>query len=86
MDIANTAPIERIARVLAGHELSRNAEGDMDSAGEAVDGLWPDYADAAVAVLKTLREPSARMAAAGDVAVWERMILAAIEDETISES
>jgi hypothetical protein len=49
MDTANTAPIERIARVLAGHELSRNAEGDMRSAGDAVDGLWPDYADAALA-------------------------------------
>jgi hypothetical protein len=86
MDVANTSPVERIARVLAGHELSRNGEGDMESAGEAVDGLWPDYADAAVAVLKTLREPSARMASTGNVAVWERMILAAIEDETISES
>lgn len=58
MDIANTAPIERIARVLAGHELSRNAEGNMDSVGEAVDGLWPDYVDGAVAVLKTLRNPA----------------------------
>ena len=86
MDTANTSPIERIARVLAGHELSRNGEGDMASAGDAVDGLWPDHAGAALAVLKTLREPSARMAAAGDVAIWERMILAAIEDETISES
>ena len=34
----------------------------------------------AVAVLKTLREPDGRMAAAGDVAVWERMILAALEE------
>jgi hypothetical protein len=86
MDTAKTAPVERIARVLAGHELSRNAEGDLTSAGEAVDGLWPDHAGAALAVLKTLREPSARMAAVGDVAVWERMIQAAIDDETISES
>jgi len=86
MDVATTSPIERIARVLAGHEMSRNAEGDMDSAGEAVDALWPEYADAALAVLRTLREPSARMAAVGDMAIWERMILAALEDETISES
>jgi hypothetical protein len=86
MDIASTAPVERIARVLAGHELSRNGEGDMISAGDAVDELWPDYAGAALAVLKTLREPSARMAAVGDPAMWERMILAAIDDETISES
>lgn len=48
MDTATTAPVERIARVLAGHELSRNAEGDMGSAGQAVDELWPDYADAAL--------------------------------------
>jgi hypothetical protein len=30
--------------------------------------------------------PSGRMAAAGDAEVWDRMIAAAIEDETISES
>jgi hypothetical protein len=86
MDTANTAPVERVARVLAGYELSRNGEGSMASAGEAVDGLWPDFAGAALAVLKTLREPTASMAAAGDPAIWERMILAAIEDETISET
>jgi hypothetical protein len=86
MDTANIAPVERIARVLAGQELSRNGEGDMTSAGEAVDQLWPDYADAALAVLKTLREPTAQMAAVGDPAIWERMILAAIDDETISET
>ncbi|WP_425230834.1 hypothetical protein [Sphingomonas sp.] len=85
MDTATTSLIERIARVLAGHEMSRNGEGDMTSAGEAVDGLWPDHVGAALAVLKTLREPSAHMAAVGDAAVWERMILAAIEDETMSE-
>ena len=28
---AATAPIERIARVLAGHELSRNGEGELES-------------------------------------------------------
>lgn len=86
MDTAATSPIERVARVLAGHELSRNGEGDMVSAGDAVDALWPEYTDAALAVLRTLREPSAGMVAAGDATVWERMILAAIEDETISES
>jgi hypothetical protein len=84
-DRAATAPIERIARALAGHALSRNAEGALTSAGPAVDALWPDYSDAALAVLKTLREPSGRMLAVGDAAVWDRMIHAAIEDETISE-
>lgn len=85
-DRAATPPIERIARVLAGHALSSNAEGDMDSAGPAVDALWPEYSDVALAILRTLREPSGRMLAVGDGAVWDRMIHAAIEDETISES
>jgi hypothetical protein len=85
-DRAATAPVERIARVLAGHALSRNAEGEMPSAVEAVEALWPDYSAAALAVLRTLREPSGRMLAVGDAEVWDRMIHAAIEDETISES
>lgn len=85
-DRAATAPVERVARALAGHALSKNAEGDMASAGEAVNDLWPDYTDAALAVLRTLREPSGRMLAVGDGAIWERMIHAAIEDETIADS
>jgi hypothetical protein len=84
-DAAKTAPVERVARVLAGHALSSNAEGDMDSAGRAVDELWPDYAAAALAILRTLREPSGRMIAAGNADVWDRMITAAIEDETIAD-
>lgn len=84
-DAAKTAPVERVARVLAGHALSRNAEGDMGSAGRAVDELWPDYAAAALAVLRTLREPSGRMIAVGDADVWDRMISVAIEDETLAE-
>jgi hypothetical protein len=85
LDRAMTSPIERVARVLAGHALSRNAEGDMASAGEAVDALWGDYSDAALAVLRTLREPSAMMLAVGDADVWNRMIHAAIEEETIAD-
>jgi len=85
LDRAMTAPLERVARVLAGHALSRNAEGDMPSAGEAVDALWGEYSDAALAVLRTLREPSAAMLAVGDAGVWDRMIHAAIEEETISD-
>ncbi len=85
VDRALTSPVERVARVLAGHALSRNAEGDMPSAGEAVDALWGEYSDAALAVLRTLREPSAAMLAVGDGDIWDRMIHAAIEDETISD-
>lgn len=55
-DRAATAPVERIARVLAAHELSRNADGEMSSAGTAVDMLWPEHADAALAVLRTMRD------------------------------
>ncbi|HWW59420.1 MAG TPA: hypothetical protein VN047_21185 [Sphingopyxis sp.] len=84
-DRAATSPVERVARALAGHALSKNAEGDMTSASEAVNALWPEYTDAALAALRTLREPSGRMLAVGDAAVWDRMIHAAIEDETISE-
>lgn len=84
-DRAATAPVERIARALAGHALSKNAEGDMASAGVAVDALWPDYSAAALAVLRTLREPSGRMLAVGDAEVWDRMIHAAIEDETLAD-
>lgn len=85
LDRAMTSPLERVARTLAGHALSRNAEGDMSSAGDAVDALWGEYSDAALAVLRALREPSSAMIAVGDADVWERMIHAAIEDETISE-
>jgi hypothetical protein len=78
MDIATGPLVERIARVLAGERLSVNGHGDQESASGAVDAAWPDYRDAAMAVLHTLRAPSAAMAAAGDPAVWERMVLAAI--------
>lgn len=37
LDAGETAPVERIARVLAGHALSRNAEGDLSSAAAQVD-------------------------------------------------
>ena len=57
----------------------------LPSAGEAVDALWGEYSDAALAVLRTLREPSAAMLAVGDAGVWDRMIHAAIEEESISD-
>jgi hypothetical protein len=79
MDISNTPLIERIARVLAGQRLSSNAEGSNPSAGEAVDLAWREHLGDARAVLRTLREPDEAMAAAGDVAIWERMVRAAIE-------
>lgn len=79
MDISVTPIAERIARVLAAERISVNAEGSEESAGAHVDEVWRDYLPDALAVLRTLREPDQAMAAAGDVAVWERMVLAGIE-------
>ena len=80
MNISKGGVVERIARVLAGQRLSANAEGQDASAGAKVDAEWRAHVDDAVAVLRTLREPDAQMAAAGDPAVWERMILAALDE------
>jgi hypothetical protein len=78
MDISNTPLVERIARVLAGQRLSSNAEGSNPSAGDVVDLAWREHLDDARAVVRTLREPDEEMAAAGDAAVWERMVRATV--------
>ncbi|NTS64796.1 hypothetical protein HRV97_06450 [Sphingomonas sp. HHU CXW] len=80
MDVSVTPLVERIARVLAGQRISANATGQEESAAKLIDLKWPDYRDDALAVLRTLREPSEAMAAAGDVAVWERMVLVALDE------
>jgi len=80
MDVSATPAAERIARVLAGERLSVNAQGSEESAGRDVDNSYKDHLGEALAVLKTLREPSEKMAAAGDPAIWERMILVAIDE------
>lgn len=79
MPIAATSLVERIARVIAGRVISANADGDDQSAGEKVDEVWRFYRDDAVSILKTMREPDEAAAGAGDVAIWERMIEAALE-------
>ena len=86
MPIATLSAAERIARVLAGQRASANAEGDEASASRAVEEHWRDHLMDAIAVLKTLREPDERMAAAGDAATWERMVLAAIEQNERAEA
>lgn len=78
MDIATTGALERIARVLAGQRLSANADGDDAHAASAVDSRWHEFEDDAVAILKTLREPDVAMERAGDIAVWQRMVAAAL--------
>lgn len=80
MDVSITPVVERIARVLAGQRISINAEGTEESASPQVETVWRDYLPDAAAVLHTLRVPDERMAAAGDVAIWERMVLAALEE------
>lgn len=87
--IASTTPIERIARVIAAEMLSPNAEGAGELSrpvSEIVDTIWPRETDRALAVLRTLREPTAAMIAAGQAAgddparVWSAMVHAAIKD------
>jgi hypothetical protein len=76
--ISETGAIERIARVLAGQRLSANAKGSDPSAADDIDVVWPNFEADAQAVLRTLREPDAAMAAAGDATIWARMIAAGI--------
>ena len=78
MPISRTNALERISRVLAGQRLSDNGEGAEISDSEHVDQSWPEHLEEAAAVLKTLREPDAEMAAAGDADMWDRMIRAAL--------
>lgn len=78
MDISEHNIVDRIARVLAAQRASANAQGDDPSAADTVDASWRDHVDEAVAVLKTMREPDQTMARAGDPAIWEAMILAAL--------
>ena len=80
MPVSHQSLTERIARVLAGRELSINAEGDDPSAGPEVDASWPDHVDVALSILKTMREPDAAMAAVGDPDMWERMVEAALAE------
>ncbi len=81
MPVSNLTLVERIARVLAARALSSNAEGDDPSAGPNVDETWHEYADDALSILRTMREPDPVMAAAGDAEVWERMVEAALNVE-----
>lgn len=81
MPVSSMSIVERIARILAGRDLSINAEGGDSSAGDKVDAIWRDYREDALSVLRTLREPDPVMAAAGDVEMWDRMVEAALQAE-----
>jgi hypothetical protein len=78
MPESNCPLVERIARVLAGAELSANADGTDAHAGREVDEHWRDHLNKAQAVLHTMREPDEAMAAVGDVETWRNMVEAAI--------
>jgi hypothetical protein len=86
-DISVTSPVERIARVLAAEALSINGEGDDASAASEIDATWFSQIDRAIAVLKTLREPTPEMVEAGREAsdnpaeTWNAMVRAALEQE-----
>ena len=66
--------VERIARVIAGYRLSSNAEGSEDNAGPSVDQTWPAHRDEALAILKSLREPSAAMVESGMSGDWQALV------------
>ena len=78
MPESNCPLVERVARVLAGAELSANADGGNAHAAAKVDEHWRDHLNQAQAVLHTMREPDEAMAAAGDVDTWRNMVAAAI--------
>jgi hypothetical protein len=90
-DLAVTSPVERIARVLSAETLSPNGE-DQGSAERAisdqVDAQWRDEVGHALAILRTLREPTAEMVEAGHAAggdpaeIWNAMVRAALESHT----
>ena len=69
--------LERIARVLAGAELSANADGDDAHAAREVDEHWHDHRNQAMAILHTIREPDAQVSES-DGAIWRRLVEAAI--------
>lgn len=81
MPVSETPIVERIARVLSGQRFSVNANGTLESAGDEVDRDWRNHVDDALAVLHTLREPDRTMAAAGDPAVWDGMVEAALKSQ-----
>jgi hypothetical protein len=85
-DIAVTSPIERISRVIAAEGVSANGTGMEVSAGKAVNAIWREELPVAIAILRTLREPTPEMVQAGREAgdnpaeIWTAMVLAALED------
>jgi len=79
MPVSNTPIVERVARILAAQHIRKHLEDPEESSiGRQVDESWPQYTDNALEILKTLREPDASMAQAGNLVNWQSMIGAAI--------
>ncbi|WP_407695449.1 hypothetical protein [Sphingomonas edaphi] len=70
--------LERIARVLAGAELSANAEGTNRHAADAVDDHWRDHLNQAMAILHTMREPDPGVTDPSEAAAWRKLVDSAI--------
>ncbi|MHA6719382.1 hypothetical protein ACX40Y_07995 [Sphingomonas sp. RS6] len=90
--ISSTSPVERVARVIAAEMLSPNAEGAGDlgrPVSEIVDMIWTRETHRALAVLRTLREPTPAMIEAGRLAgddpadIWSAMMNAAIREAPV---
>ena len=72
--------LERIARVLAGAEVSANADGDDAHAARVVDESWPNHRNQAMAILHVLREPDPRVEDSAAAEAWRKQIDAAIAE------
>ncbi len=70
--------LERISRVLAGAEISSNADGDDPHAATAVDDSWQHYRNQAMAILHVMREPDSGVQDASEAALWRKLIDSAI--------
>ena len=89
-DIAVTSPLERIARAIAAEAFSINGEGQDASVSGSVDAVWREELPRAIAVLKTLREPTPEMVDAGRAAggnpaeMWNAMVRAALDSSGLA--
>jgi hypothetical protein len=90
-DISVLSAVERVARVIAAEALSPNGEGpDWSERGpvsERIDSVWRQEVPRALAVLRTLREPTPEMVEAGRNAgsdpaeIWNAMVRIAIDQD-----
>jgi hypothetical protein len=70
--------LERIARVLAGAELSANADGSNAHAADDVDATWRNHRNQAMAILHTIREADPGVRDDAEAASWRKLVDSAI--------